>query len=144
MLDYKYSFPQYEKWIAAVENYCRTIYPHVQIDMNATDTILSYEFKRGKIKINKETKPRTKLYTFLHEAGHLIRLAERNQRGCFFLDRSGEANSRQRVWTVVEEVLAWQEAEELAHKLRIPIETDAWKRIMTRSIEEYVFWTNGK
>ena len=97
MLDYKYSFPQYEKWLGAVENYCRMIYPHIEIDMNGTDNVLSYEYKHGNIKLNKETKPRTKLYTFLHEVGHLIRMEEHKEKGCFFLDMSGDANPRQKV-----------------------------------------------
>ena len=42
----------------------------------------------------------------------------------------------------MEEVLAWHKAEEIAERLDIPIEKRAWQRLVNRTTQKYVEWTN--
>jgi len=60
----------------------------------------------------------------------------------YFMNRSGKKNIRERTMVLMEEVLAWHKAEEIAVRLQIPIEKRAWQRLVNKTTQKYVEWTN--
>ena len=46
--------------------------------------------------------------------------------------------------TLMEEVLAWHKADEIANRLGVPIEKRAWQRLVNRSIDKYADWACSK
>mgnify|MGYP001287201865 CR=1 FL=1 len=86
------------------------------------------------------TPPRDKLYILLHEVGHLFRFNENTEDNTFFMDRSGTRNIRERTMTLIEEIMAWHKAEDIAERLNIPIEKRAWQRLVNKTVSKYVDW----
>ena len=43
---------------------------------------------------------------------------------------------------LMEEVLAWHKAEEIANRMEIPIEKRAWQRLVNKTTQKYVEWIN--
>ena len=62
----------------------------------------------------------------------------------FFMDKSGDKNVREKTMTLMEEVLAWHKAEEIAERLQIPIEKRAWQRLVSKTVEKYIGWACDK
>ena len=60
----------------------------------------------------------------------------------FFMDKSGDKNMVEKTMTVMEEVLAWHKAEEIAERLNIPIEKRAWQRMVNKTVEKYIGWAS--
>ncbi len=145
MLDYKYNQLEYYEWISHVSDYVKEKYG-AEVDILAEDDAFIYEAKKGKIQVKGTTPPRDKLYILLHEVGHLVRLHENALDNTFFMDRVREVpqNEREKVMTLMEEVLAWHKADEIAQRLNIPIEKRAWQRLINRSIDRYANWACDK
>ncbi len=139
MLDYRYEQHEYYKWIEHVAAYAKVCYG-AEVDMRAEDDAFIYEVRGKKIQVRGETPPRDKLYILLHELGHLVRLIENASDNTYFMDRAGAKNEREKVMTLMEEVLAWHKADEIATKLEIPIEKRAWQRLVSRTVNKYVGW----
>ena len=141
MLDYKYELTQYHTWIKRVCRYAHKEYD-AEIELLGEDNSFIYSYKNKKIEVLGSTPPRDKLYVLLHEVGHVSRMMENNSDSTFFMDRSGSKNLREKTMTLMEEVLAWQKAEEIADRLDIPIEKRAWQRLVNKTTQKYVEWTN--
>jgi len=69
-------------------------------------------------------------------------MMENSEDSTFFMDRSGKKNLREKTMVLMEEVLAWHKAEEIAERLEIPIEKRAWQRLVNKTTQKYVEWTN--
>ncbi len=143
MLDYEYNNYEYFKWIEQVIRHAKHQYG-AEIDMYAEEDAFVYEYKRNKIQVKGATPPRDKLYILLHELGHLARLSENSSDNTYFMDRSGAKSERQKMMTLIEEVLAWHKADEIARMLQVPIEKRAWQRLINKSIEQYADWACNK
>ena len=145
MLDYEYEQPQYYEWIAHVADYVKKTFG-AEVDMMAEEDAFIYEAKRGRVQVKGTTPPRDKLYILLHEVGHLVRLHENATDNTFFMDRIREVptSERDKVMTLMEEVLAWHKADELAQRLGVPIEKRAWQRLVNKSIDKYTNWACDK
>lgn len=143
MLDYAFQNTQYYDWIDKVGEYASRMHG-VTVELLAEEEAFIYEPKGGRIQVKGETPPRDKLYILLHEVGHLFRMHENCTDNTFFMDRSGERNIREKVMTLMEEVLAWHKADEIAKRLGIPIEKRAWQRLVNKSIHKYADWTCNK
>ena len=141
MLDYKHEIIQYYTWIKRVCRYAHKEY-NAEIELMGEDNEFTYSYKNKKIEILGSTPPRDKLYILLHEVGHVSRMMENNDDSTFFMDRSGSKNAREKTMTLMEEVLAWHKAEEVADRLGIPIEKRAWQRLVNKTTEKYVNWIN--
>ena len=129
MLDYKYENTQYYEWITAVANYVEEEY-EASVELTSEENGFIYEMKKNRVQIQGVYPPRDKLYVLLHEVGHLSRLMENPKDSTFFMDRSGAKNIREKTMTLMEEVLAWHKAEEIAERLQIPIEKRAWQQVL--------------
>lgn len=143
MLNYAYHTSEYYKWIGHVIEYAKHHY-NAEIDMHAEEDAFIYEYKQKKIQVKGATPPRDKLYILLHELGHLARLSENSSDNTYFMDRSGAKNEKQKMMTLIEEVLAWHKADEIARTLDVPIEKRAWQRLINKSIEQYADWACDK
>lgn len=143
MFDYKYENAQYYSWMELVANYVQGEYK-ATVEMVADDSGFVYEQKKSKVEIKGAYPPRDKLYVLLHEVGHLSRMVENPEDSTFFMDRSGSQNIREKTMTLMEEVLAWHKAEEVAERLQIPIEKRAWQRLVNRTVEKYIGWACDK
>ena len=89
----------------------------------------------------------TRLYTLLHEAGHLILYEEYDHSGLFpsiiyqpFRKRFSKASA---VDVVRNEVLAWEVAYELAGTLGISVNHKKWNNIRKKCLYEYCKWAAG-
>jgi len=136
-----YENRQYYEWIEHAANYAIVKY-QAQVDLLADEDSYSYSFKDNKIQLKGSSPPRDKLYILLHEIGHVSRLMEHKGSSTYFLDKSGEKNIRERTMTLMEEVLAWHQGEQIAKTLNISLEPRAWQRLMNKSIDKYVKWIN--
>ena len=143
MLDYEYEYREYFVWIEKVAEYAKKQY-HAEVDLVSEESAFIYEYRSKRIQVEGDTPPRDKLYILLHEIGHVSRLMENSSDSTYFMDRSGASNIREKVMTLMEEVLAWQKAEEIAMVLGVPIEDAAWRRLVNISIQKYVKWINGE
>lgn len=141
MLDYKYEYSEYYRWTQKVCRYAHTEYG-AEVELLAEDNAFIYHYGNKKIEVSGQTPPRDKLYILLHEVGHVSRMMENDSDSTFFMDRSGKKNLRERTMVLMEEVLAWHKAEEIAERLDIPIEKRAWQRLVNRTTQKYVEWTN--
>ena len=121
MLDYEYENADYYTWIEVLARYVQTEYA-AEVVLTSEQSGFIYEIKNKRIEIQGVYPPRDKLYVLLHEIGHLSRLMENPEDSTFFMDKSGDKNIRERTMTLMEEVLAWHKAEEIAERLQIPIE----------------------
>jgi hypothetical protein len=141
MLNYQYEHTDYYAWIQTVVDHAQHKY-QAQIELTAEENAYVYSQNQNKIQVMGATMPRDKLYILLHEVGHLSRMINNSSDSTFFLDKSGDKNVREKVMTLMEEVLAWHKGEEIARELDIPIEHRAWQRLVNRSVEEYTKWVN--
>ncbi len=143
MLDYAYENRQYYEWIGHVTRHAQSQYG-AEIDLQAEEDAFIYERKGSRVQVKGATPPRDKLYILLHEVGHLARLTENASDNTYFMDRSGAKNEREKMMTLIEEVLAWHKADEIAQVLGVPIEKRAWQRLVNKSIEKYAGWACDK
>jgi hypothetical protein len=60
------------------------------------------------------------------------------------MSRAGAQNEREKTMTIMEEVLAWRKAEDIADRLDIPIEKRAWQRLINKTVNKYVSWACDK
>ncbi len=141
MLDYKYEHSQYYKWTQKVCRYAHLEYG-AEIELLAESNAFTYHYDNKRIEVRGETPPRDKLYILLHEVGHVSRMMENEGDSTYFMNRSGKKNIRERTMVLMEEVLAWHKAEEIAVRLQIPIEKRAWQRLVNKTTQKYVEWTN--
>lgn len=139
MLDYKYEYSQYYRWIQKVVRYAAKEYG-AEVELLAEDNAFIYHYGNKKIEVLATSPPRDKLYILLHEVGHVSRMMENEDDSTFFMDRSGSKNVRERTMVLMEEVLAWHKAEELADRMEIPIEKRAWQRLVNKTVEKYAKW----
>lgn len=140
MLDYKYEFSEYYRWTQKVCRYAKMEYG-AEIELLAEDNAFIYHYGNKRIEVNGRTPPRDKLYTLLHEVGHVSRMMENSEDSTYFMDRSGSKNLNEKTMALMEEVLAWHKAEELAERLEIPIEKRAWQRLVNKTTQKYINWT---
>jgi len=141
MLDYKYEISEYYRWMQRVCRYAKKEYD-AEIELGAEDNAFTYSYGNKKIEVNGRTPPRDMLYILLHEVGHVSRMLENEEDSTYFMDRSGEKNIREKTMVLMEEVLAWHKAEELANRLDIPLEKRAWQRLVNNTTQRYIRWTN--
>jgi hypothetical protein len=81
--------------------------------------------------------PRSRLYTLLHECGHV--LIDSGAQG--YLTAFVEP---ERVETVAEEIEAWNRGRRLAHRLRIRIDARAWRRLRAHCLASYMRWATTR
>ena len=141
MLDYKYQNADYYGWIYEIATYVQTNYA-AEVVLTSSDNSFVYTYKNNKIEVDGAHPPRDKLYILLHEVGHLCRMMENIEDSTFFMDKSGDKNMVEKTMTVMEEVLAWHKAEEIAERLNIPIEKRAWQRMVNKTVEKYIGWAS--
>ena len=143
MLDYKYENSDYYNWMVVVTEYIKQEF-EATVELTTEDTGFIYELRDKRVQIQGVYPPRDKLYILMHEVGHLSRLMENLEDNTFFMDKSGNENVREKTMTLMEEVLAWHKAEEIAERLEIPIEKRAWQRLINMTVEKYVGWACDK
>ena len=143
MLDYEYENADYYTCMEALSEYVQSEYD-AEVVLTSEDSGFIYEINNSKVEVQGVYPPRDKLYVLLHEVGHLSRLMENPKDNTFFMDRSGDKNIREKTMTLMEEVLAWHKAEEIAERLQIPIEKRAWQRLVNRTVGKYVDWACDK
>ena len=143
MLDYKYENADYYTWMEALSEYVQSEYD-AEVVLTSEESGFIYELNSSRVEVQGVYPPRDKLYVLLHEVGHLSRLMENPKDNTFFMDRSGDKNIREKTMTLMEEVLAWHKAEEIAERLQIPIEKRAWQRLVNRTVGKYVDWACDK
>jgi len=143
MLDYMYEHQDYYVWIEKVSQFAMEQY-QAEIDLISEENAFIYEYKSRKIQVKGDTPPRDKLYILLHEIGHVSRMIENKNDPTYFMDRAGTSNIREKVMTIVEEVLAWKKGEDIATSLGIPIEDAAWRRLVDASLRKYIDWIKGE
>lgn len=141
MLDYKYENSQYYQWLQKVSRFAKHEYG-AEVELLAEENAFVYSYKDNKITVDGQTPPRDKLYILLHEVGHVCRMFENAEDSMFFMDKSGDKNIREKTMTLMEEVLAWHKAEEIADNLSIPIEKRAWQRLVNKTTQKYIKWVN--
>ena len=95
--------------------------------------------------INSRNHPEKKLYTLLHECGHILidssgrdRLHTLSQE--VELSMGKKVNRKKRVAVLSEEIEAWKRGEALAKKLKIKINPDRFDKIRADAIISYVEW----
>ena len=141
MLDYKYEFSDYYRWIQKVCRYAHMEY-NAEVELLAEDNAFIYHYGNKKIEVSGQTPPRDKLYILLHEVGHVSRMMENEEDSTFFMNHSGNKNIVEKTMVLMEEVLAWHKAEEIANRMEIPIEKRAWQRLVNKTTQKYVGWIN--
>lgn len=139
MLDYQHNLCEYFLWMRKVSNYVSDEYG-VEVNLEGKECVFHYDPKQSTIEIEESIPPRDKLYALLHEVGHLSRIIENQEDSTFFMDATGSKNKKELTMTLIEEVLAWKKAEEIAHKMEIDIEERAWKRFVVKNVTEYINW----
>ena len=143
MLDYMYEYADYYAWIEKVSQFAMRQY-QAEVDLVSDESAFIYEYKNKKIRVKGDTPPRDKLYILLHEIGHVSRMIENKNDPTYFMDRAGDRNVREKVMTVMEEVLAWKKGEDIAKSLGIPIEDAAWRRLVDANLTKYIDWIKGE
>ena len=94
------------------------------------------------ITINSRHTLRKRLFTLLHEAGHVaLRTSAREHKSRFpFCKESSKKTRSYRVDTLREEVLAWEAATQLYKDLGVNIDEAAWSRARTDALRKYIDW----
>ena len=103
-------------------------------------------WSRKQVHINSRTHPETRLYTLLHECGHILvddnrdrihRLSYRSHsEGMYNLARD------KRVAMLSEEYEAWKRGEKLARRLRIEIDVKKFDRHRSVALMSYINWAS--
>ena len=147
-LPFEFETEQYIDWLNACIDYVEGNYAGAEVDfVDSGDTCLLYEsYERlydedymfnVTIQINNKEDHRKMLYALLHEAGHLERMIDNSGDATFFCGAN-----ESKTHTIIEEVLAWSKAEEIANRLDIFLEKRAWKHEMQNAINLYAKWHN--
>ena len=140
MLDYKYEISDYINWLQKV---CKYALKEYEAEIRVTDNNnFTYSYGDKTIEIDDRSPPRDKLYILLHEVGHVSRMLENEQDSTYFMDRSGSRNKKEKTMVLMEEILAWHKAEQIADRLSIPIEKNAWQRLVNKTTQKYIDWIN--
>ena len=99
------------------------------------------------IHINSRTHPETRLYTLLHECGHVLVDDNRDRIHKLSYQSHCEHNrflSRgKRVAVVSEEYEAWKRGEKLAKRLGIDIDVKKFDRHRADALMSYINWASG-
>jgi len=95
------------------------------------------------IHINSRNHAKRRLYTLLHECGHVLVDDNRDRihrlsRECHHLAGSRIRSKRKRIALVSEEYEAWKRGERLARRLKIRIDTDKFDTFRAESLMSYV------
>ena len=99
------------------------------------------DFHDKNIVITSRQRPELKLYTLLHEVGHVIIRSHAEYRRKFpCYNNTLRANKKERVCTIEEEVMAWHTAYELAGTLKIRINKKIFERDKTSALMSYIKW----
>ena len=100
------------------------------------------------ITINSRQRPETRLYSLLHEAGHIILHEDYEYSKLFpkiiyqpFKKRKSQLSA---IDVVRNEVLAWEAGHDLAIHLGIEIDEDKWGNIRKKCLYEYCKWAVGR
>ena len=100
------------------------------------------------ITINSRQRLETRLYTLLHEAGHVVLYEECDHAGLFpniiyqpFKKRFSQTSA---IDVMRNEVLAWEAAYDLATRLGIKVNNRKWNNIRKRCLYEYCKWAVGE
>ena len=154
--DNEYSKEQYQDWFDLLKDHIEEEFVGTHVEVEEVKSGLLYESYDKlcdedsvysiSVYINEELSHRTRLYALLHEAGHIKRMAEDGHTKTFFyryLDNVPD-NLKFRTRTVIEEVLAWYEAEKIADGLDIKLEERPWQREVEKAIELYTIWCANK
>jgi Zn-dependent peptidase ImmA (M78 family) len=103
------------------------------------------------VEINSKASIKKQFFCLLHECGHILVF----ENGSFWQYQekteplhNQNANNQElnknrktyKVYTVIEEIEAWERAFKLAKRLNIPIEYDDWEKEMLNAIEKYIKW----
>lgn len=99
----------------------------------------------SKIEINSRQNYNSRLNSLLHEAGHaIIRSRGKWKKRAFPYMRDGgsyvRGNINHRIDVLREEVMAWEEAKNLAKYLSIEIDDEIFARHRSASLKSYVDW----
>ena len=136
------------KYSRMVANWLRTKGYTVEYSYNAVDEI---QFADKKIIISTRTSPENRLYSLLHECGHLLEynnsasyrkkypLAER-----ILLDARTQQSIQGRVETVGEEIEAWNKGEKLADRLGIKMNKQRYKKYAAKQVITYIDWASER
>lgn len=99
------------------------------------------------ITINSRQHPENRLYSLLHEAGHIILFEDYEYSKLFpkivyqpFKKRVSQLSA---VDVVRNEVLAWEVGHELASHLGIGIDETKWNNMRKKCLYEYCKWASG-
>tara|TARA_R100000008_G_scaffold70355_1_gene47935 strand:- start:2482 stop:2967 length:486 start_codon:yes stop_codon:yes gene_type:complete len=156
MLDYKYPVKTYKKWFNLLKEHIEEKYAGTNVEVESAKSGILYESYNklhddeyifsATICINKELYPRTRLYALLHEAGHIERMVQDRDQVTFFYRYFDNApdNIKLRTRTVIEEVLAWHKAEQIANSLDIKLENRPWQIEIEKAIRLYTLWCAEK
>ena len=97
------------------------------------------------ITLNRGVPPRILLYNMLHELGHYERFIGHTEDMSYYCDsieEKKEYSKPEKIRVLIEEVLAWKKAEEIAEELEIELEKGMWRYIMETSLQKYTEWCN--
>lgn len=101
--------------------------------------INAYFFEDGLITITKKQSLRSRLYSLLHEAGH-VRLRKRDPLRFVGDLNVGVKNRRERIDILHEEFLAWDEGYQISEELNLNISRSNWKQFSQKNLYDYISW----
>jgi hypothetical protein len=105
-------------------------------------TIWTYK----QIHINSRAHPETRLYTLLHECGHILVDDNRDRIHRLSFESHGEdiyrPERRKRVAVVSEEYEAWKRGERLARRMGIEIDVKKFDRHRSVALMSYINWAS--
>ena len=101
--------------------------------------INAYFFEDGLITITKKQAPKSRLYSLLHEAGH-VRLRNREHMRFVGYLNVGVKNLRERIDILHEEFLAWDEGYQISEELNLNISRSNWKQFSQKNLYDYISW----
>ncbi len=130
----------YKKQLTKVIAYCSSIgWSISERSINVGESHVDFYDKN--IIITSRQRPELKLYTLLHEIGHVLIRSHKEYRRKFpCYNNTLQANKKERVCTVEEEVMAWNTAYELACEMKIRINKQTFERDKTKALMSYIKW----
>lgn len=99
----------------------------------------AYFFDDDLITIARKQSYKSRLYTLLHEAGH-VRLRRRDPERFSEHGNAGARRRRQRIEILHEEFLAWDEGYVLSEELNLNIEHEDWVKFSQKNLYDYITW----
>jgi hypothetical protein len=90
------------------------------------------------IEINASSHPEKQLIRLAHECGHALIFD--NGSNFNFENANPEGSTKNKVYTVMEEIEAWKRGRELLKRLKIPINEEAWEKDMVSALKKYINW----